>query len=501
MKRLLIFSISLSMVFMVGCKKDYLETEPSNAVREEQLFSNYESVVAALNGTYKEQYDFAIPSSSDGHDNFGQKATDLMSDLMGNDMVVNTQGYGWFNGDYQLTTWMSAVNNSQSDNTWTRYYDMIKQCNKIIANAGNIGDASDEQKESLKGQALGLRAYAYYYLINYFQQTYEGNETKPGVPIYTEDTIVGKSRGTVQDVYDLINSDLTKAEQLLAGKSRTSKVNIDFSVIKGFEARVALLMHDWEGAATDADKALQSYTLMSAADYPARTSFSTLGNSECMWGSEIDGENATIFASFFSHMDIATGGYAALGGQKKITKWLYDQIPDGDVRKEVFTEPGAGDEADPDYNQHKFEVPNPNDPALVWVADYQYMNAPEMYLIKAEGLARQGGKDAEAATTLEALVKTRYPGYSAAGLTGQNLIDEILLQRRIELWGEGFSLWDIKRLDQGLNRPKGPGNHGAPNFNPGVYTTSPADPRFLMRVPQRELDNNINMTLDDQNPQ
>ena len=68
------------------------------------------------------------------------------------------------------------------------------------------------------------------------------------------------------------------------------------------------------------------------------------------------------------------------------------------------------------------------------------------------------------------------------------------------LWGEGWALLDIKRLKQGLNRPSGPGNHGAPNFDPGVYTTQPEDPRFLMRIPQRELDSNTSMTPADQNP-
>jgi len=496
MKRLLIFAISLSMAFTIGCKKDYLNTKPSNAVTEEEIFSKYSSGLAALNGIYKEQFAFAIALST-GHDDFGQKATDLMSDLMGNDMVVHSQGYGWFNGDYQLTTWMLATDGSQSDNTWFRYYDMIKQCNKIINFADGISDATDAQKESLKGQAYGLRAYAYYYLINYFQQTYKGNETKPGVPIYTQDTTVGKGRITVQAVYDQINVDLQNAETLLTGKPRASKVNMDVSVVQGFKARVALLENDWVAAATNADKALQGYSLMSPATYKSRTSFSTIENSECMWGSKITADEATIYASFFSHMDISTGGYAALGGQKKITKALYDQIDAGDVRKEVFKTPGTGTDADPDYNQHKFQVP---DVSNKWAADYQYMNVPEMYLIKAEALARQGGKDPEAIAALEALVKVRYPGYSAAGLTGTALINEILLQRRIELWGEGFSLWDIKRLNQGLNRPTGPGNHGAPNFNPGVYTTSPQDPRFIMRIPQREIDNNANMTLADQNP-
>ncbi|HEY8661763.1 MAG TPA: RagB/SusD family nutrient uptake outer membrane protein [Hanamia sp.] len=496
MKKILIYILPVLLLAIAGCKKDYLETKPSNAATEQAIFSKFSSVNAALGGIYKELFAFGIGAST-GHDNYGQKSTDLMCDLMGNDMVVHSQGYGWYNADYSLTSWTSAVTGAQSDNTWYRYYDIIKQANKIINNIGGLKDATSAQIDNIKGQAYGLRAYAYYYLVNYFQQTYKGNETKPGVPIYLQDTLVGKARGTVQDDYNQIIADLTAAEPLLTGKPRDSKVNIDLSVIQAFRARVALVMNDWTTASTYANKARTSYTLMNAATYPLRTSFSTIGNSECMWGSLITADQATIYASFFSHIDISTGGYAALGGQKKITKDLYDQIPDGDVRKTVFKTPGTGTTSNPEYNQLKFQVP---DPTNKWAADYQYITVAEMYLIEAEALARQGGKDAEARTVLETLIQTRNPAYSAAGFSGNDLINEILLQRRIELWGEGFALLDIKRLNQGLNRPTGPGNHGGLNYNPGVFTTSPADPRFLMRIPQRELDNNINMTPADQNP-
>jgi hypothetical protein len=495
MKKISIYLTAAFLIMMFGCKKDYLETKPSNGVTEQQIFSKYTAVSAALEGIYKEQFEFGVGGSG-RHDQFGQKAYDLASDLMGDDMVVNTQGYGWFNSDYNLTEWLNSTQDRQSDIAWYLYYDMIKQSNKVINNVYGVADASIDQKQNIKGQAYGIRAYCYFYLINYFQQTYKGHETSPGVPIYTEDTTVGKARGTVQEVYAQIISDLSQAETLLTGKTRAAKSNMDLSVVQGFRARVALLMEDWPTAATYAHKAEANYTLMNAATYPTRTAFSSVSNSECMWGSIISEDQATIYASFFSHIDISTGGYAALGGQKKITKALYDQIPAGDVRKTVFRTPGTGTTGNPDYNQLKFQVPTPGS----WAADYFYMTVAEMYLIEAEALARQGGQDAMAQTALETLVKTRYPAYSASGLTGTNLIDEILLQRRIELWGEGFSLMDIKRLNQGLNRPTGPGNHGAPNYDPGVYTTAPADPRFLMRIPDRELNNNSNMTPADQNP-
>jgi hypothetical protein len=495
MKKILLYAIPFLVLFIVGCKKDYLETKPSNAVTEQEAFSKLNTVYGAIDGVKKEQFAFGIGAST-GHDNYGQKSFDLQNDLMGNDMVVHSQGYGWYNADYNLTEWGRATTGRQSDNAWYFYYDIIGQANQILGIIDGVVDANDSQKELIKGQCLGLRAYAYYYLINYFQQTYKGNESKPGVPLHITVATDSKGRGTVQAVYTQLVADLTQAETFLTGKARASKGNIDVSVVQGLRARVAMLMEDWPTAAAYAKKARTSYTLMTGNSYSAFNAFSSVSNSEWMWGSAIPADQATIYASFFSHMDIRTGGYAALGGQKKITKALYDQIQVGDIRKTVFRTPGTGTTANPDYNQLKHQVPDPNNR---WAADYLYMRVAEMYLIEAEALARQS-QDAAARLVLETLIQTRYPAYSAAAFSGAGLLTEILLQRRIELWGEGFSLIDIKRLNQGLNRPTGAGNHGAPSFDPGVYLTSPADPRFIMRIPQRELDTNDKMTAADQNP-
>ena len=493
MKKILSIFLVGFVIATAGCKKDYLETMPSNSVLESQIFSRYSAVTAALDGMYNRMFQFNVGGGS--HASYGQKSHDLMNDLMGNDMVVHSQGYGWYNTTYQYSHWGLATEGAASDYVWFRYYNIIRQANTIINNVDKVQDATTEQKESAKGQSLGMRAYAYFYLINYYQQTYKGNESKPGVPVLTQDTVGGKPRGTVQQVYDRIIADLTQAEVLLTGKARTSKENVDVKTVQGLRARTALIMEDWATAATYANKARQGFPLMTATQYAAPSAFSSVANPEWIWGSIIPASEATIYASFFSHMDIRTGGYAALGQQKKITKELYDQIPAGDVRKSRFREPGTGTTSNPDYNQMKHQVPVPGS----WAADYLYMRAAEMYLIEAEALARQG-QEGPAITVLETLVKTRNPAYTAAGLSGSALINEILLQRRIELWGEGFSLMDIKRLKQPLARPTGPGNHGAPSFDPTVYTTAPEDPRMIMRIPNRELDNNESLTAADQNP-
>ena len=491
-----LFYILPIFLFAIGCKKDYLETVPSTGVTREQIYSKLTSVTAALDGIYKETFTYSVGGTG-SHMDYGQKSLDLMVDLMGNDMVVHTQGYGWYNSTYQYTHWGVPTNGSMSDMAWIRYYDQIKQANLILAVVDGLTDpaATPAEKERIKGQVLGLRAYCYFYLINYYQQTYKGNESNKGVPVVLGESTEGKGRGTVQDVYDQIILDLTDAEQLLTGKARLSKQNMDATVIQGFRARVALLMEDWATAATYANKARTGYSLMSSATYTTRPAFSTVGNSELMWGAIIPTAEATIYASFYSHVDISTGGYAALGQQKKITKALYDQIPADDIRKAVFKAPGTGTTSNPDYNQLKLQVPVQGS----WAADYSYMRISEMYLIEAEALANSGN-DAGARTALETLVKARYPAYSAASLSGAALLAEIHLQRRIELWGEGWALLDIKRLKQGLNRPSGPGNHGGANYNPAVYTTNPEDSRMILRIPQRELDNNAAMTPADQNP-
>jgi hypothetical protein len=96
----------------------------------------------------------------------------------------------------------------------------------------------------------------------------------------------------------------------------------------------------------------------------------------------------------------------------------------------------------------KFKVADPGQS----IGDVPLMRAAEMYLIKAEAFARMGGHDVQAATALYQLVKTRDKGYSMSTKTGQNLLNEIWFQRQIELWGEGFRFYDLKRTNQHLNR-------------------------------------------------
>ena len=497
-KSQILFALLLSCsLFIVSCKKDYLETKPSDAVTNAELVKEIASISTIITGTGTALFEYNLSGTNGGHDFFGQKALDLSNDLVGEDMIVHAQGnYRWFNTDYQYIEWTRPQTNRRSDNAWFMYYNLISRVNNVLENVDAAIGGTKEDKETIKGQAYAYRAYCYYFLANYFQQTYKGNESKPGVPIVISKSDASKNkygRNTLKEVFDQILSDLKAAEINLMNKTITDKTTMNYNVVCGFRARTALLMEDWLVAADYAKKAYGgNYTLMNATEY--KSGFSKISNPEWMWGSYIPSDQATIYASFFSHIDITNQGYAYFDAQKKIPKSLYDKIPTGDVRKTLYTITGASN-TDPLYNQKKFRVSLRNS----WAADYIYMRAGEMYLIEAEAYAKLG-QDVAARTALTAIVKPKYPTYSISSLSGQALIDEIYLQRKIELWGEGFSMIDIKRLGKGLHRTTGAGNHGIQNLDPIIYDLPAGHPFFLMRIPQREIDTNILMTEADQNP-
>ena len=180
-------------------------------------------------------------------------------------------------------------------------------------------------------------------------------------------------------------------------------------------------------------------------------------------------------------------GYTGIiGVYKTIDSRLYNSIPDTDERKKVF-----GDENDNvvPYANYKFYD------ETFFIGDYVYMRAAEMYLIEAEAQARSGNAS-EAANVLYELVSTRDPGYTKSTKTGNSLVSEIHLQRRIELWGEGFSWLDMKRNGVDLERDYEGSNHSA--F--GKFNRPISDNQMLFQIPERELDNNVEINDIDQNP-
>src|SRR5262249_14777039 len=157
-------------------------------------------------------------------------------------------------------------------------------------------------------------------------------------------------------------------------------------------------------------------------------------------------DHPTYFYSFYAYL----GDFSSTntrGNPKAIFAPLYARISKTDVRKNLWDSTGKNtsfpvvvDGTRRPYMTRKFMLDNPGNSN----GDLVFMRAAEMYLIEAEALARMGGKEAEARDVLYTLAHRRDPQYTLSTNSGDALIEEILTQRRIELWAEGFRFYDLR---------------------------------------------------------
>jgi starch-binding outer membrane protein, SusD/RagB family len=478
MKRIIIAFIALS-ILTLSCSDDYLESLPTNQTPEQVLFQTVQGFQTILDGVLRE-----MRTRHGFDDRFGVKSVDLVVDLMGEDMVVEKISH--FGVDYRYEN--HGAKGIRPAYVWTFFYRVIFNLNSIINHIDKIPSDNEALRQNIKAQAYTLRAYSYFQLIQLFQHTYAGHENDPGVPVYTEKTTAGKPRSSVSEVYKQINSDLDAAIQLFESSNLAQRhiSNPTLKVAKGISARVALVMNDWAKASEMASEARLGYSIMSAEEYSS--GFDNYKQQNWMWGLEVNDEQSTMYASWVSHVDRSIMGYSGFGiSPKSVSSKLYNQMQEGDVRKILVNKtavPGS-------YLPGKFMAKGDKE----FAADLLMMRPEEMLLIEAEALARQN-RDNDAQALLKQLRDNRMPAPVTVDATGNELIQEILLERRIELWGEGFSLFDVKRLGTGIDRTSS--NH-LPTVAK-IMSIEPGSSMFNFQIPQQEIDSNPNISEAHQNP-
>lgn len=480
---------------LASCSGDYLDTENTEFLGSEEAGEAAgKNPDVFLNGAWSWLTEGTVANDKD-HSNFSYMAVMLSTDVMSEDIAFSSSN--WFVYDYQLD--YRASEYMRTGAHWATFYTTIQKANEIIGLYPD-GAANDAEK-SLIGQAYALRGMAYYYLVQLYQDYMNAdgtiNREAKGVPLmYTavdgkseEEIAAAKGRNTVGEVLDQAGHDLEMAVTLLeeAGE-RPSKNYIDASVANGLAARYYLLTQQFDKAVNAANKARQGYAMRDNAGL--HDGFMDVANSDVMWGFDQTTETQTAYASFFSNISNLAPGYAGINCPKHIDRRLYDQIPDDDYRKSLFN--GADGDASQPTNSAQLPYANLKfGNCGDWLMDYIYMRAAEMVLIEAEAYARLNQND-KAAQALGVLMANRQPSWSKKNVSAS----EVQLQRRIELWGEGFAYFDLKRLNKGIDR-----NYEGTNHLPGCLLTVPAhDVLWTFQIPLREIQENTLIGEDDQNP-
>ena len=499
MKKINFLIAIFASLIITSCSEDFLDKRPTSFISNEDLgetaLINPDIVEANLRGIYNQMVTAYIGGTTSQED-FGHKSFDLMSDLLSSDLAQVGASYNRFVGLANYIWTEDNTINIPNYTAWRFYYRIINSSNLVIAaNGGNdIVPESDDVKGVL-GQAKAIRAFAYFYLTQYFAIKYDPSAEI--LPLYINPGEPGKAKSTMGEVYDQIITDLNSAIDFMDGYNRPNKASINQNVAKGLLAYVYASMGNKNIEAKQlADEVINSgeFTMMDANEVTG--GFTALSTPGWMWGFDITIANDLGLVSWHGFMDYYSYSYQAVGNFRGIDAGLYDRINDNDIRKEQFGSPNDDDgtldvgdspliPAGKFYNLNKVPFGQ-----LPITDDYVYMRVTEMYLLSAEMSAVEGN-DAAARTRLKQVLAKRYPNASdyayVDGLSGQALLDEIVFNTKIEFIGEGKSYLLMKRRKLSNTR-------GSNHLNRAGETISYDDPKVTFSIHQREITDNPMIT-------
>ena len=509
MKKIFKVSLILSalVVLSVSCAKDYMETAPESSTSPATIFSTTENAVLAVNGICKmmtTQY-WSVQGLN------GEGSIKTWWGNFGNDLQRCNQT-GW------ATVWNHQYNENASSRyatyPWYYYYKMIGNANQIIENIDNA-EGPDNEKQFIKAQALTFRAHAFTMLAwNYIYRWQDTNNgSTPGVVLRIDTSIGDMPLSTAAETYAQIYADLDEAISLYqqSGLSRGDEFwKPDITVAYAVYTRAALTREDWATAAKMAPLARQGHPLMSTDSY-MNGGFSN-EDKEWIWGVFENEQQTIYYYSFFAYQ----GSNASSSMQRTyplaISKELYDQIPETDVRRKMWLGPTEAEWKECNsagrstktlytrafkeygsklystslvygYMQFKFQAT-----FMPGGGSFNIYRSAEMYLSEAEALCHIGGQDAKVQSLLKELNKNLDPSYDCTK-TGADLLKEVKLYRRIDLWGEGFDYYDYKRWNEPIVRKSiAQGGSFHTSF---AITINPSDGnKWTYVIPQNEKDYN-----------
>lgn len=492
-KALSIVAAGVSAMTLTGCLE---ETFPTSGVTESQLNSSTatgEAMVWSMPAFYNE---FQV--ATDGHYDWGYGSIMHIRDVMTADMAIATSNYDHYTG-WEQNRNISEVYASTGF-VWVFLNKMVQPANDAI----RFYKQHPENKsyQVYLGMGYAFRAAGYLDLARMYEflpndkvnavNDYGNDVTNLTVPYVTEYTTQAQAINNPRlphyktdkfdgaNMSDSILRDLNEAERLIAGADRADKTLPDLSVVYGLKARYYMWNENYAEAAKYADLAIvTSGCRPLTKDEWLNTSsgFNTIESPAWMWGSQVVKENSVVRSGILNWTswcsNETTYGYANAGPRLLCgTDEFYSRIDDNDFRKlswvapegsplqgkELFVDnvfsPYAGGQYQLEpYSSLKFR------PAMGGFevvstgscSGYPLMRVEEMYFILAEAQAHTNPEQGK--QTLLSFMRSHRNGlYRFAGTSQKDIIDEIVFQKRVELWGEGQSYFDIKRLNISVTR-------------------------------------------------
>jgi starch-binding outer membrane protein, SusD/RagB family len=455
--------IILAMSLLAGCGKDFLDQKPYTGVPFDDAVKDESAMQAALAGTYS---GLRTPG-------FLSRAFPIINDILADNAFISTQNsnrYTAFHNVNYLNT------NADAQTLFGDAYNAILRANTII----NATLTTTPNVSQMRGEALTIRALAYFSLIQFFAKPYTADPSAPGVPLVTKyDPNLKPARATVQVIYDQIEKDLNDAFGLLNATKNSGFITK--YVPKALLSRVYQAKADWTKSRDAALEVINNsgYSLVAGSSLAAFWSNPGLRTDkvEVMFEISEDAVN-TNGTNALSYM------YAQIGyGDVLATDDLYNQYSATDYRRALFltgTRAGLTVRINNKYSNTANTADKDN---------VKIVRVSEVLLNLAEAYYRLND-ETNAKLRLNQVAMNRDPSFAGYTSTGTVLLDDILKERRKELAFEGFRYYDLQRTGRDVVRV-----NLNTNYQSGVPLTIPVGNfRRLLPIPQAEMDANPSMT-------
>lgn len=395
---------------------------------------------------------------------------------------------------------------SQYD-AYSTCYSKILGCNAVMDYIDTV-EGKEDARQLLAAEALALRAFWYFHLVNTYGVPYNHDPNALGVPLHLRSTVSSTSiaRNTVKEVYDQVLSDLKASEAafLSLPEQMQWKPNMRVSLpfVQLMLSRVYLYMEDWANSSLYAGKVIENsnFSLIDKTAFPSAGTymyFHYYNNPEVIWPFG----NSSLFSEFMDPymIDISKGGKVSFVVADQSLLGLFD---DNDIRKIHYFVP---DKRSTSYKAFgKLALQGGDDSPDSNNKFARSVRLSEAYLNKAEAeammfLEGKGGEHkTEAVNALKALWSKRVGEVPDSYLndgTAANLVRSVRNERRRELCFEDHRWFDLRRQGMPAINHKWMGDHSDSQIT--TYELTKGDPMYVLQIPENVMVRNDKLV---QNP-
>ena len=450
--------IALGLIFslMLGACSDFLEESSQDETIPTTTTDYSELLMMYMYKIYRYNYNVLFY---------------LDDDLKLNESKLPTGSYVWGLAALSHTfTWQPDMWEQENtpDDGYVYTYTQIMGINAVL---DGVGDAvgTQQDRDLIRAEALGLRAFGYFRIVNIYGEPYNYNKQALGVPLKLTAALVenGIARNTVEEVYNQIVTDLEEASMLFAKYPRTrGNYRMNGTTVDILLSRTYLYMEEYDKAITAATRAIESaeglsdYTKMSYGEKEFCLARYDLSEVEWLYG-------YTYIDPSLCPTEELLVGFTAGDKRREFwfpadATWVHKQLSPRDISG------GSG----------------PNTPGNA-------IRISEAYLTRAEAkvLSTENKDESGALADLNELRRHRITGYTnETGTTG--LLEKIRQERRLELCYEFHRWFDLRR-------------YGMPSITREfkqrkedqyrIYTLKEKDPMYTLPFPLDVINKNIQL--------